>query len=65
MKRKFLEDLGLEEEVINKIIAENGKDITTLKAKVDELTETIAVKDETLKQRNEKISEFEKIDIEA
>ena len=65
MKRKFLEDLGLEEEAINKIMAENGKDLTDLKAKVDELTEQIQVKDTTIKQKNDKISELEKIDIEA
>ena len=27
MKRKFLEDLGLEKEAIDKIMAENGADI--------------------------------------
>lgn len=65
MKRKFLEDLGLEDEVVNKIMAENGKDLTDLKAKVDDLTEQINVKDTTIKQKNEKISELEKVDIEA
>ncbi len=65
MKRKFLEDLGLEESVIEKILAENGKDLTGLKAKVDDLVEQISVKDETLKQKNQKISDLEKIDIEA
>lgn len=65
MKRKFLEDLGLEDEVVNKIMAENGKDLTELKAKVDDLTEQINVKDTTIKQKNEKITELEKIDVEA
>lgn len=65
MKRKFLEDLGLEEDTINKIMAENGKDITTLKAKNDELTEQLNIKEETLKQKNGKISELEKVDIDA
>lgn len=65
MKRKFLEDLGLEEEAITKIMAENSKDLTGLKAKVDDLTEQMAVKDETIKQKNEKISELEEVDIEA
>lgn len=65
MKRKFLEDLGLEEEVVNKIMAENGKDITDLKAKVDDLNEQLNVKDTTIKQKNDKISELEKVDIEA
>ena len=65
MKRKFLEDLGLEEEAITKIMAENSKDLTGLKIKVDDLTEQMAVKDETIKQKAEKISELEKVDIEA
>lgn len=65
MKRKFLEDLGLEDEVVNKIMAENGKDLTTLKAQIDELKETVSVKDETIKQKSDKIAELEKVDIEA
>ena len=65
MKRKFLEDLGLEEEIVNKIMAENGKDLNDLKAKVDDLNEQIAVKETTIKQKNEKITELEKVDIEA
>ena len=65
MKRKFLEDLGLEEEVVNKIMAENGKDLTELKSKVDDLNEQIAVKETTIKQKNDKIIELEKVDIEA
>lgn len=65
MKRKFLEDLGLEDEVVNKIMAENGKDLTELKAKVDDLNEQISVKETTIKQKNDKITELEKVDIEA
>lgn len=65
MKRKFLEDLGLEEEAITKVMAENSKDLTGLKAKVDDLTEQMAVKEETIKQKSEKILELEKVDIEA
>lgn len=65
MKRKFLEDLGIEDEVVNKIMAENGKDLTELKSKVDELNEQIAVKETTIKQKNDKIIELEKVDIEA
>ena len=33
MKRKFLEDLGLETDAIEKIMAEAGKDVTSLKAR--------------------------------
>lgn len=65
MKRKFLEDLGLEDEVVNKIMAENGKDLTELKAKVDDLNEQINVKETMIKQKNDKITELEKVDIEA
>ena len=48
MKRKFLEDLGLEADVVEKIMAEAGKDTTALKAKVDDLTEQVNVKDTTI-----------------
>lgn len=65
MKRKFLEDLGLEAEVIQKIMDENGKDVTSLKAKVDNLTEQIAVKETTITEKNNKIAELEKVDVEA
>lgn len=65
MKRKFLEDLGLEGDVIDKIMAESGKYLTSVRAKVDELTEQLNVKEETIKQKNEKISELEKVDVEA
>ncbi len=65
MKRKFLEDLGLEDEVVNKIMVENGKDLTELKAKIDDLNEQINVKETAIKQKNDKIAEFEKVDIEA
>ncbi len=65
MKRKFLEDLGLEADVIQKIMDENGKDVTSLKAKVDDLTEQIAVKETTITEKNNKIAELEKVDVEA
>lgn len=65
MKRKFLEDLGLESDAIEKIMAEAGKEITALKAKVDDLTEQITVKETTIAEKNNKIAEFEKIDVEA
>ena len=65
MKRKFLEDLGLEPDAIEKIMAEVGKDVTSLKARVDELTEKINVKETIIEEKNEKIAEFEKVDVEA
>ena len=35
MKRKFLEDLGLQKEAIDSIMAENGKDLEAVKAERD------------------------------
>lgn len=65
MKRKFLEDLGLEADAIEKIMIETGKDTTTLKAKVDDLTEQLSVKETTIAEKNNKIAELEKVDVEA
>ena len=65
MKRKFLEDLGLEADVVEKIMIESGKDTTALKAKVDDLTEQINIKDTTISEKNNKIAELEKVDVEA
>ena len=65
MKRRFLEDLGLEADVIEKIMTEAGKDVTSLKARVDDLTEQINVKEATISEKNNKIAELEKVDVEA
>lgn len=37
MKRKFLEDLDLEKEAIDKIMAENSNDVNTVKAELDSI----------------------------
>jgi len=65
MKRKFLEDLGLESDVIQKIIDENGKDINSLKAQIDNLNSEIEVKNITIQEKKDKIAELEKVDVEA
>ena len=65
MKRKFLEDLGLEGDTIEKIMAEAGKDVTSLKARVDDLTDQLNVKETTISEKNNKIAELEKVDVEA
>lgn len=44
MKREFLKELGLEAEVIDKIMAENGKDIEAHKANGDKLTADLTAK---------------------
>ena len=37
MKRKFLEDLGVEKEAVDKIMAENGNDVNAAKAEYDSM----------------------------
>ena len=44
MKRSWLKELGLEDEVIDKIMAENGKDIETHKGNSDRLTSDLEAK---------------------
>lgn len=53
MKRSFLEDLGLEKEIIDKIMAENGKDVEALKsakAELDIAKNTISERDKQFEE---------------
>ena len=61
MKRKFLEDLGLEKEVIDKIMAENGTDIEAEKTKAKEQVDNLQ---EQLTTVNESLKKFEGVDVE-
>ncbi|NLY08879.1 MAG: hypothetical protein GXZ11_03115 [Tissierellia bacterium] len=64
MKREFLEELGLEQEVVEKIMAENGKDVQAEQAKTT-AAETKATKLETqLTSANETIKSYKDMDIE-
>ena len=65
MKRDFLKNLGLEDDVVDKIIAENGKDVTEFKSKIANLEEDLKVKDSVIETKNTKIKELEKVDVEA
>lgn len=56
MKRKFLEDLGLESDVIDKIMDENGADIEKAKGDVKTLREQLDEAQNTLKS-------FEGVDV--
>ena len=72
MKRNFLEKLfkDLEAEdtvkknIIDQIMDENGKEVTTLKTEIANLKEDVSVKDGVIETKNAKIAEFEKVDIE-
>lgn len=64
MKREFLEELKLEKDVIDKIMAENGKDIETEKQKVTaKQTELDGVKTQ-LTEANKQIESFKGMNIE-
>lgn len=67
MKRKFLEDLGLSKEVIDKIMDENGKDIENAKgeldaekSKVSELTKEVDGYKGQIKERDKQLEEIKK-----
>lgn len=65
MKRKFLEDLGLETDVIEKIMKQYGEDVKELNTTIGVLQNDITVKDGIIETRNNKIAELEKVDVEA
>jgi len=71
MKREMLKELGLEDEAIEKIISENGKDIEATKAKSDKSQEIenlkleIKTKDDLIANTNSEMEKFKTMDIEG
>ncbi|MFL8712795.1 hypothetical protein Q3304_18635 [Clostridioides sp. GD02377] len=65
MKREFLKGLDLEDEIIEKIMSENGRDIEKYKKEVEKKKEELESKETELETVNKKVSELEKIDIES
>lgn len=64
MKREFLEGLGLDKEAIDKIMAENGKDIQAEKAKLKALEDEKVSLTSALDEANETIKGYKDMDIE-
>ncbi len=60
MKRKFLEDLGLDKEIIDKIIDQNSMDIGSYKKQVEELTEATKQLKEDVQTRDNQLEELKK-----
>ncbi len=58
MQRKFLQDLGLEADIIDKIMAENGKDIEASKGDSAKLTADLDAK---TKEHNEALALIEQL----
>ena len=61
MKREFLKDLGLEDENVNKIMAELGKETNSDKTKTTELEEQLKKANETIEAYKTKIVELENV----
>ena len=52
MKRKFLEDLGLEKEAIDKIMAENGNDVNAAKADYEAVRQQLEAANQQVQDRD-------------
>lgn len=65
MKTEFLKELGLEKEVIDKIMAENGKDVEAQKSAAEAAkTEAEGLKTQ-LTEANKQIESFKGLDVEG
>lgn len=60
MTRKFLEDLGLEKEVIDKVLDEAGKDLTNAKGDFESLKKEKETLDSQIKERDKQLEELKK-----
>lgn len=60
MKRKFLEDLGLEKEAIDKIMAENGADVNAAKADYDTLKQQLETASKEIQGRDAQLEALKK-----
>lgn len=65
MKREFLTELGLEKEVIDKIMAENGRDINAEKEKLTALEQEKNTLTESLQAANDTIDGFKAKDLDV
>lgn len=65
MKREFLKSLGLEEEMIDKIMAEHGKSISIEKAKGDDLTSKLEASNTKIAEYETKIANLEKVSTDS
>lgn len=64
MKREFLKDLGLDDEAINKIMAENGKDVNAAKGDVEKTSaelEQLKKELETANATLEKVKDYDNV----
>lgn len=60
MERKFLKDLGLADDVIEKVMAENGKDINELKSAGETAKTTLADLQKQISERDKQLDTLKK-----
>ncbi|MBO5704536.1 MAG: phage scaffolding protein [Alphaproteobacteria bacterium] len=60
MKRDFLKELGLEDEIIDKVMAEHGKGVENAKGGKKELEDKIELLEKQIKEKDSKIDELAK-----
>lgn len=67
MKRKFLEDLGLEKETIDKIMAENGNDVNAAKADYEAVKQQLEAANQQVQERDSQLEQLKNAtgDVEA
>ncbi len=64
MKTEFLKDLGLAQDVIDKIMAENGKDIASEQVKTTAKSGELATANQTIKDLRDTVKKFDGVDAE-
>lgn len=60
MQRKFLEELGLNKEAIDKILDENSADIGKAKGDYDDLKKQLTASEDQIKERDKQLEELKK-----
>ena len=60
MKRKFLEDLGLDKEAIDKVMEENGRDIEAAKGELEAVTKERDSLKTTVSERDKQLEDLKK-----
>lgn len=65
MERKFLDDLGLDKEVIDKIMAQHGKDIEAHKSAAENAAKDRDAYKGQLEDVSKKLKAFDGVDVEA
>lgn len=65
MKRKFLEDLGLDKNIVDQIMQENGNDINKAKSDYEDIKVQLETARNTIKERDTQIENLKQVDGEA